>query len=59
MENAVDEVAQPDVGESLLGLRRSRRKRGDTASSGVLHCGKPQRRLADARFSFEHERSGP
>ena len=56
MENAVEKVAQADVCESLLSLRRPRRKHRGTVS--VLHRREPERRLANARLSLEHERSG-
>ena len=45
------------MSEATLGLGGSRRENAQSPRARMLDTGKPERRLPDARFALEHERS--
>ena len=53
-----EQVAEPGVRESLLGLGGPRGKHTEPSLARRLRPGQPERRLADARLAFEHEGGG-
>ena len=53
-----EQVAEPGVRESLLGLGRPRGEHSEPSLARRLRPGQPERRLADARLAFEHEGGG-
>ncbi len=54
VDNAPDQVGQPDEGEVRLGLRGSAREHERTGRPRSLDCGQPQRRLADPGVADDH-----
>ena len=59
VESAVEQVAEPGVGERALGLGRTGREHAEPAPARVLDGRAPERRLADPRRTFERERDRP
>ena len=57
VEAAFEQITQNCVREPTLGLRGSRRKHAHPARARILDPGEPERRLADAGLTLEHERS--
>ena len=59
VEDVLEQIAEPRVGEPVLGLSGSGRENAQSARPRMLDACKPERRLADASFTLEHECSGP
>ena len=59
VENVLEQIAEAQVREPALGLRRPRREDAHPPRVGVLDAGKPERRLPDAGLTLEHEPGRP
>ena len=59
VEDALEQIAEPDVGERALRLGRPRREDGRSLRARLLDARLPERRLADPRLPLEHECGGP
>ena len=59
VEDVLEEIAEPDVGEAALGLGRSRREDAQSTRARMLDAGQPERRLPDPRIALQHECGRP
>ena len=59
VDDVLEEVPEPHVGEAALRLGRSCRQNAEPQRAGMLDAGQPERRLPDAGFALEHESSRP
>jgi hypothetical protein len=55
----LEQVAQPDVSEAPLGLRRSRQNHAQARSRAAATAREPERRLPDPRLALDHESGRP
>jgi hypothetical protein len=58
-ETRLEQVAQTDVSEPALGLRRSRHKDAEPPRARELDAREPKRRLADPSLALQHQRASP
>jgi hypothetical protein len=56
VEDGVEQVAEPCVGEPALGLGRTRGEHGQPTPARRRDSGEPQRRLPDPGLALEHQR---
>jgi hypothetical protein len=59
VRNILEQVAQPSVSETMLGLSRPRRKNMEAQRTRVLDTSEPERRFPNPRLTLEHERRWP
>jgi hypothetical protein len=59
IEDVIEEIAKPDVGETAFGLRRPCREHRQATLAGACDSREPERRFPNPSLALKHERRRP